>query len=383
MKAVHFGAGSIGRGFIGDLLHNSGYEVVFLDINPALLDQLNATHSYSFRLVEDDYAPQTIDRVRGVSTKDAPEDAIDEIATADIITTSVWADNLQHIAPILGAGLKERARRGGDRVNVLACENAMRNSELLRGEILARTDIDAAALDAIAAFPNTAVDRLVLESDHDGTRILDVGRDHELVIDRAALVDPATEPIAGAVYSDDVIAYIERKLYLINCGHAWAGYVGHLHGYQIMQDILADDELRAGMRDAMRESAGVIHETYGFSVESLDNYIDFAIRRFRIPGVTDTVARVCRSPIRKLGPDERFVGPASQAVALGLPHERLAEGIAAVFRFDNPDDPQSVELLAEVAAAGIGPAVTRHTQLAADTPLFAAIVDAYEHQESK
>ncbi|WP_051326217.1 mannitol dehydrogenase [Glycomyces tenuis] len=382
MKAVHFGAGSIGRGFIGDLLHESGYDIVFIDIDPDLLAEVNSTGSYDFRLIEDDYRTRTIDRVRGVSSLENPLEVIAEIATADIITTSVWADNLKHIAPILGEGLRERMSRGGARVSVVACENAMRSSEVLRARILERADITADELDAVATFPNTAVDRLVLESRDNGRRVLDVGRDHELVIDRTALVDPQSTPITGAVYTDDVIPYIERKLYIINCGHAWAGYIGHLQGYTIMQDIFANDDLREQMRAAMRESAEVIHHKHKFDPDSLEEYIDFAINRFRIPGVIDIVPRVCRSPIRKLGTDERFIGPALQAVAAGTPYGHLARGIAAVFRFDNPDDPQSVELLAEVSERGIAAAVTHRTGQPPQSALHQAIVAAYEQEDA-
>jgi len=381
MKAVHFGAGSIGRGFVGDLLHDSGYEVVFLDINDDLLAAINATHSYEFRLIEDGYRVKTIDNVRGVSSRLAPKQAIEEIATADLITTSVWADNLRHIAPLLAAGLAARNSRKAKRVNVIAAENAMRNSELLRAEILNTGVLTETDLDTSAAFPNTAVDRLVLESEKNGHHVLDVGRDHELVIDKMALADPNIEPIAGAIYSDDVIAYIERKLYIINSGHSWAGYVGHLRGFEIMQDVLGDGELRGEMREAMRESAAVIHERYGFDTDSLDKYIDFAINRFRTPGVTDTVSRVCRSPIRKLGSDERFVGPASKAVELGIPYARLARGIAAILKYDDPEDPQSVELLAEVASAGPAVTLTHRSGLTPDSLLHRAVLDAYESAE--
>ncbi|MBZ6373149.1 MAG: mannitol-1-phosphate 5-dehydrogenase, partial [Microbacterium hominis] len=47
MKAVHFGAGNIGRGFVGLLLHDGGYELVFSDVAASLVDAINATYSYT------------------------------------------------------------------------------------------------------------------------------------------------------------------------------------------------------------------------------------------------------------------------------------------------------------------------------------------------
>lgn len=41
MIALHFGAGNIGRGFIGALLHHSGYDVVFADVNDTMVSLLN------------------------------------------------------------------------------------------------------------------------------------------------------------------------------------------------------------------------------------------------------------------------------------------------------------------------------------------------------
>ena len=54
MKAVHFGAGNIGRGFVGLLLHDAGYEVVFADVADALIAQLAEADHYQVHEVGED-----------------------------------------------------------------------------------------------------------------------------------------------------------------------------------------------------------------------------------------------------------------------------------------------------------------------------------------
>jgi mannitol-1-phosphate 5-dehydrogenase len=45
-KAVMYGAGNIGRGFIGQLFSESGYHVVFIDIADSVVDRLNKDGCY-------------------------------------------------------------------------------------------------------------------------------------------------------------------------------------------------------------------------------------------------------------------------------------------------------------------------------------------------
>lgn len=378
MKAVHFGAGSIGRGFIADLLHDSGYELVLVDVNEALIKQINTNHQYHLYIIEKDYQQKTIDRVRALSSINEPDKVTQAIVEADIVTTSVWADNLSKVAPAISAGLVERLKQNKTRINVLACENAMFNSEILKKEILKLNQMSLVELDSIAAFPNTAVDRMVLEDERDGEKVINIGVDHELVIEKNRLVDSQILPIKGAEYTDDLEKYIERKLYIINCGHAWAGYLGAVYGYEIVADIFADVQLVEKTKETMEESAQLLSKKYGFSMDELQAYIDFAVRRFQTPGVIDTVARVCRSPIRKLEPKERLVGPANQCEVKHLSNERLLEGIAAVFLFDNPKDQQSKELLEYVAEKGISEAITHYTELSSGGRMHQQILKEYQ-----
>ncbi|MGL9727824.1 mannitol dehydrogenase [Enterococcus sp. DIV0756] len=377
-QALHFGGGSIGIGFIADLLNESDFEVTIVDIDSGLVDQINETNTFDLYLINQEYKKKQLTHIHALSSIEDQAAIIDQINTTDLITTAVWAENLPKIAPVLLEGLKKRADHGHDRVNILACENAMFNSEILRKAILALDSSAEDWLDTIAAFPNTAVDRMVLASEHDGKKTIDIGRDHELVIEESKLVDPADKPIKEAVYTTNLKKYIERKLYIVNCGHAWAGYIGFVHGYSIIQDVFHNEELVQMIRETMWESAHLLMKRYGFTEQDMIDYINFIMDRYQTPGIEDLITRVSRSPIRKLQPEERLVGPCVQCEELGLENQRLLEGIAAAFLFDNPEDEQSVELLSFVAEHGIDEAILQFTKIPLDNRMHQAIKKNYQ-----
>lgn len=53
MIALQFGAGNIGRGFIGALLNQANYEIYFLDVNENLISELNKRGSYIIELASE------------------------------------------------------------------------------------------------------------------------------------------------------------------------------------------------------------------------------------------------------------------------------------------------------------------------------------------
>lgn len=162
MLAVHFGAGNIGRGFIGQLLHESGYGIVFVDVAPDVVGALKMEGRYEVILADEDESHILIDGVTALHSLDDADEVTSRLAEADLITTAVGAGVLPVIAPAIAKGLVERVHRGGSPVNVIACENMVGGSQALRGFVMEHVpDEDKNAVSDIAGFPNAAVDRIV------------------------------------------------------------------------------------------------------------------------------------------------------------------------------------------------------------------------------
>lgn len=377
MKAVHFGAGKIGRGFIADLLHETGYEITFVDVNEGLNKELNEFHNYYLYVIEEGYRRRTIDKVTALSPITQETEVTEAIAKADLITTAVLADNFSKIASNLAIGLKVRSEIGERKVNVIPCENALLNGDMLKKEVLKTGIITEKELDLIATFPNTAVDRMVFDAERDGRKGIDIGRDYELVIQKDLLVDSKNCPIKGAEYTNDLNKYLERKLYVINGGHAWSGYIAHVMGYKIIQDYFAKPENVQMTKDVMIQIGAVLEKRYGFTHQEMIDYIEFAMNRFLTPGVVDTVKRISRAPIRKLGANDRLLGPAFACEKLGLPNDLILKGVAAVFLFDEKEDEQSMELMEYVKKYGIENAIQRFTGIDRDSRMYSVILKEY------
>ena len=164
MKSVHFGAGNIGRGFIGQLLHESGYDITFVDVRDDVVDALKTEGGYEVILADEGEEHIPVDRVTALHSVNQADEVVQRLAEADLITTAVGPSVLPVLAPAIAKGLVERERRGGAPVNVIACENMVGASQALRDFVMENVpDEHAEAVEEIAGFPNAAVDRIVPE----------------------------------------------------------------------------------------------------------------------------------------------------------------------------------------------------------------------------
>jgi mannitol-1-phosphate 5-dehydrogenase len=381
VKAVHFGAGNIGRGFVGLLLHEAGYEVVFADVADALISQLAAAESYSVHEVGENPAVRTVDNFRAVNSGTQEAQLIEEIATADIVTTAVGPHILKFVAPAIAKGITARAA-GLPPLQVMACENAINATDILRESIVSSWDEAAGSLADSAVFANTAVDRIVPNQEPGQGLDVTVETFYEWVIDRTPF-GGAAPVIPGATFVDELGPYIERKLFTVNTGHASAAYFGFEAGLEKISDAMADEDVAADVRAVLDETKQLLVSKHGFSYDEQEAYVQKILGRFTNPYLPDTVNRVGRAPLRKLSRHERFIGPAAELAERGIVPEALLGAIAAALRFNDPADTEAVELGQILASSEPAAATERITGLGQDHPLFDAVCGLVEERKAE
>jgi len=381
VKAVHFGAGNIGRGFVGLLLHEAGYEVVFADVADALISQLASASSYDVHEVGENPAVKTVTGFRAFNSGSQEAAVVEEISTADVVTTAVGPHILKFVAPVIARGLAARSTDLPP-LQVMACENAINATDLLRTEIRAAWDDSAGDLDAVAVFANTAVDRIVPNQAPGQGLDVTVETFYEWVIDRTPF-DGNAPVIPGATFVDELGPYIERKLFTVNTGHASAAYFGYQAGLEKISDAMADPAVAAKVRAVLEETKELLVAKHGFVEAEQEAYVQKILSRFTNPHLPDTVNRVGRAPLRKLSRHERFVGPAAELAERGVTPVALLEAMSAALRFDDGNDDEAVELaslLSELDAAAV---VERITELTASHPLFPAVRKLVEDRQAE
>lgn len=177
-------------------------------------------------------------------------------------------------------------------------------------------------------------------------------------------------------FVDNLEAYVERKLFTLNTGHAICAYLGFLNDKSTIEESINDENIHHIVKSAMIESGDGLCKKHNFDVNDHKNYIEKIINRFKNPYLHDDVTRVGREPIRKLSINDRLVKPMLTAYEYDLPVDFLLTGIAAALHFSNPEDSESVLMQEKIAKYGLRDAVADITSIA-DKELLSKIEENY------
>lgn len=373
---VQFGAGAIGRGFLGQLWTEGGYEVVFVDVQDDLIAALNQKQSYPLRLVESDGSTTlSIAPVRAVSARDS-ELVARELAGCAFACTAVGVSVFTRLAPLIAAGVEQRAHQGNPTpLNVLCCENQKNAASLLRQEVARHfsENVDIAFVDASVGRMVPPPTPELLSEDS----LLIVSEAYkELPIDASAWRG-SVPGMPGLLPKQNFEGYVARKLFTHNGGHALLAYHGWLKGFEYVWQCADDNELQSELCGLWNEVRPALVSAYGFDADEQEAHEADLLRRFRNRALGDTVIRVGRDPARKLRADDRLVGAALLCQSQGIEPRYAARAIAAALCFRPPDDAGAGIVQEELQRRGVVGALGTLSGIAATSPLAGLVEDAY------
>ena len=380
-KAVQFGAGNIGRGFIGALLSQSGYHVVFADVNEEIISKINEDKCYTIHIMDVECKDEKVENISGViSTSD---EILEEIRKSDIITTAVGPVVLPRIASTIANGIKLRKITGvNSYLNIVACENAIKASSQLEEEVKKYlNEEEIAYLNEYVGFPNCSVDRIVPPVKSENILDVVVENFYEWNVEEKAFKGEIPK-IYGMNLADNLMAYIERKLFTLNTGHAITAYFGYLKGYNTVDESIKDEVIHDLVKKAMIESGQGLIAKYNFDKEEHFKYIDKIIGRFKNPYLKDDVARVGREPLRKLNENDRLIKPLMTAKNFNLDIDNLLLGVGAALNYNNEEDSQSVELQSLISEKGVKESLAHVANLAQEQEILSKVEKYYNEVKS-
>ncbi|MBR2180109.1 MAG: mannitol-1-phosphate 5-dehydrogenase [Selenomonadaceae bacterium] len=373
-KAVHFGAGNIGRGFIGLLLSKAGYHVTFVDVAAPLVDDINALGKYNVQIFGKEDKIQ-VDNVSAINSDKDLDAMINAIVETDIVTTAIGPNILKFIAPNIAKGLTKRLETNQTPLNIIACENMVGGSTVLKNFVYENLSDDVKGkIDKLIGFPDAAVDRIVPAQKNDEKLLVKVEEFCEWDVDSKGFVGEKPD-IKGMTIVDNLSAYIERKLFTVNTGHASIAYLAYQKGIKDIAEAMRDNDIVEMARRVWKETGTLLIDKYNFDPEVHWKYVETAEKRFANPYLSDEVTRVARGPKRKLGAKDRLVSPATQLIERGKTPEALAKVIAAALKFDFDGDPEAVEVQAYIKENGIESAIINFTGIEKGSKLYQLVRD--------
>jgi len=344
-KLILFGAGKIGRSFIGQLFSRSGYEVVFIDIDEDIISALNQKKKYKV-VIKSDRGDEIlwVKNVRGIHGSNIDEIA-NEIASTDIMAISVGQNAIPLIVSTISKGIELRHEKIPDfPLDIILAENLRDASNVVAKE-LKKNLSKSIDIDQYVGLIETSIGKMVPimpKEKTDKIPLLVYAEPYNsLILDKKAFKNPIPE-VRGLAPKNNMSAWVDRKSFIHNLGHTAAVYYGYIKysDLKYLSEIMNKRDVFDTARSAMLQAADILMEHYPgeFSKDDLIDHIDDLLYRFSNKALGDTVFRVGQDLYRKLGPNDRLAGALKLALKYRMPHDRILFIIACSIGFKATDE---------------------------------------------
>ncbi len=341
-SVVIFGAGAVGRGLIGRLFAANGLRPVFVEANLQLAQYLNQVDGYVVHLTgrvrKDRYVGNYV-----VLTPNEAEEISAALTNCVFMATAVGGQNLKAVARVVALGLKKRKKP----LNILVCENWPQADN-----VLAQALLNMGCNKESFACVRCSVERMVQKTETGVDVVTESGK--ALYLDSQAWKGDRCY-IDGLTFSDNIEAIYARKLYTSNAGGAALAYLGNLCDCRFIYEALEIPQIRENLMDLLNVAKQVLTKSFSMDNAELERHIDELITwRFANRDLADTVERVARNPLRKLGAEERLAGLAHLLGRYDIPTRPVSLVISAAMHYHDPADPESVKLGEIISQKGAG-----------------------------
>jgi mannitol-1-phosphate 5-dehydrogenase len=343
-KLVQFGAGNIGRSFIGQLFSRAGYEVVFIDVDPVTISEMNRRREYIVEIRDQQFEQIVIGNVRALHAGDT-EQIAKEIASADILGSAVGKNVLEKIVPNLAAGLARRYQQQGlNPIDLIICENILDGAEFLTQRLQNILPADF-PLESFLGLVETSIGKMVpimSETDRQRDPLLVYAEAYNtLILDQKSFKNPIPN-VPGLAPKANMKAYVQRKSFIHNLGHAMTAYLEFIEGkgFTYTWEVMANPAMRRRVKTVMWESGRALIHAWPdeFNEANQEAHIENLLERFANQYLGDTIFRVGRDIQRKLSYDDRIIGALRFALENGIEPVESAFTAAAACFFRKTDE---------------------------------------------
>lgn len=343
-KIVIFGAGRIGRSFIGQLFGRSGYKLVFIDADPVLVERLNRETGYRIIIKAEKDEEIVVSNLEAINAFDKISVA-EAVSSAGILAVSVGKNAIEKVIPVIAAGLKLRYLKDpGSPLDIILAENMRSAADFVRSELVKNLPPDF-PVDSYVGLIETSIGKMVpimpLAEMEKDPLVIFAEPYNTLILDAKGFKSPIPQ-VNGLAPKNNIKAWVDRKAFIHNLGHATAAYYGYyLYPEAVyMYEVLEHTGVKGFTREVMLQSADILRSAYpdDFSVKDLEDHIDDLIFRFRNKALRDTMFRVGQDLTRKLSADDRFMGAIHLAIQYQMPYDKIVKAMSFGFGFNAKDE---------------------------------------------
>lgn len=351
--------------------------IVFFDNSQELVKDLNNLKEYTIHVLGHEDLNTHIKNAEAYWINDH-ENLVKKWEQADFIFTAVGGKNMASVGKVLGDAYKDIVKEGKvKKTNIVTCENWVDPAKDLKEAILNELDEN----EKESFIQNTGVSEAVVMATGTGAPNPDALKNPldtwvqnmwYLPVDKSRIAGklPAWECIT---FIDDFGDLLKQKLYTNNTSVALIAFLGRLRKFRYVSESANDPQIEKILDKAYDEINQSLIKGMGINEESQLKFSKNAKAKYQDREIIDDITRIARDPIRKLGREDRLIGPAKIAMSIGIKPKAISMAIAAALYYDNPQDESAVRLKNMREEKGVDYILQNISKLDEDDPLISLV----------